>query len=273
MSQEYIDLHLHTTASDGSFTPTEVVTKAKELGFSAIAITDHDTVAGLEEGRQVAQKVGIEFVPGIELNTDYQETEVHILGYYIDDQQQNLREKLTSLQQGRVTRIKKMVAKLNDLGFALDFAEVAALADGAALGRVHIAKIMLEKGYVTEWEEAFAKYIGRSGPAYVKRKKLTPFQAIELVKEAGGVPIIAHPGLVKAEDLLTELIDFGAAGLEVYHTDHDQQETEYYLQLAQENDLLVTGGSDCHGPTRKSGQLLGAIQAPYSLLEDLKAVR
>ncbi|GAB6100766.1 PHP domain-containing protein [Halanaerocella petrolearia] len=273
MSNKYIDLHLHTTASDGSFTPTELVNKAKEHSLSAIAITDHDTVDGLEEGKKAAQEVGIEFVPGIELNTDYKDAEIHILGYYIDLKRQKLRDKLTSLKQARFNRIRKMVSKLNELGIEIEFTEVQELAEGAALGRVHLAKIMLNKGYVDEWEEAFDQYIGRSGPAYVKREKLTPFEAIELVKAAGGVPIIAHPGLVSDQGLLPELIDAGAQGLEAYHTDHNQEETEHYIELAQEHDLLVTGGSDCHGPTRKAGMLLGQIKAPYSLLEELKAAR
>ncbi|AGB40942.1 putative metal-dependent phosphoesterase, PHP family [Halobacteroides halobius DSM 5150] len=273
MVKKYIDLHLHTTASDGSFTPTELVTKAKELGFSAIAITDHDTVDGLEEGAKVAREKGIEFVPGIELNTDYQDAEVHVLGYYIDYQQQSLKDKLATLKEARFNRIKKMVNKLNNLGLEIQFKEVTNLADQAALGRVHLAKVMLNKGYVKEWEEAFDQYIGRSAPAYVKRKKLTPFQAIDLIKKAGGIPIIAHPGLVSRQDLLSELVAAGAKGLEAYHTEHNQEEINHYLQLAKEKNLLITGGSDCHGPTRKTGMLLGEIKAPYSLLEKLKEVR
>lgn len=268
--KKYIDLHLHTTASDGSLTPTELVKKAKELNFSAIAITDHDTVAGLEEGVKAANQENIELVPGIELNTDYKNSEVHILGYYIDYQQKKLKNKLASLKEARYNRIRKMVNKLNELGIEIEFAEVLELAEEAALGRVHLAKVMLDKEYVEEWEQAFDKYIGRSAPAYVERKKLTPQQAIELIKEVGGVPVIAHPGLVKEQGLLSDLIAAGAKGIEVYHTDHNDKEINHYLQLAKERGLLIAGGSDCHGPNRKTGMLMGKIKAPYSLLEKLK---
>ncbi|WP_408956071.1 PHP domain-containing protein [Natroniella sp. ANB-PHB2] len=271
--EKYIDLHTHTTASDGSFTPTEVVKTAKKLGFSAIAITDHDTLAGLEEGAKAAKEEGIEFVPGIELNTDYDDTEVHILGYYPDYNTEKLLKKLDTLQKARYNRIKNMVKKLNELGFEIEFKEIIDIAEGAALGRPHIAQIMLDKGYIEEWSQAFDQYIGCRRPAYIKRKKLTPKEAIQLIKSAKGVPIIAHPALIGKDQLLPKLVEWGAEGFEVYHTDHDQAATQRYLEFAQQHDLLITGGSDCHGPKRKGEVLLGKIKAPYKLLNKIKQLK
>ncbi|MCK8817699.1 PHP domain-containing protein [Natroniella sulfidigena] len=270
---KYIDLHLHTTASDGSFTPTEVVRTAKSMGFSAIAITDHDTLAGLEEGARVAKEEGIEFVPGIELNTDYDDTEIHVLGYYLDYGRENLLNKLDTLQKARYNRIKNMVDKLNGLGFDIEFEEITDIAEDAALGRPHIAQVMLDKGYVKEWSQAFDQYIGCQGPAYVKRKKLTAKEAIQLIKSARGIPIIAHPVLIGNDQLLPKLVEWGAEGFEVYHTEHDQAATRRYLEFAKQNDLLITGGSDCHGPKRKGEILLGEIKAPYKLLNRLKQLK
>lgn len=272
MADDYIDLHLHTTASDGNFTPEEVVTKAKQLGFKAIAISDHDTVAGIKAAIKKAKEIDLEIVPGIEINTDYAGTEVHVLGYYIDYEDKVLLNKLAELKEARYFRAQKIVEKLNNLGVEIDFSEVLDLAEGEVVGRSHIAQIILEKGYVQEWSQVFAEYIGHDAPAYVEREKLAVKGAIELIKEAGGIPVIAHPGLINDDDLLYEFIEWGVLGLEVYHTEHDKEEEEKYLAFANENDLLVTGGSDCHGPRRKSGVLLGQIKVPYSKLEKIKAV-
>ncbi|WP_027340266.1 PHP domain-containing protein [Halonatronum saccharophilum] len=273
MSEKYVDLHLHTTASDGSFTPKELVKRAVELGFSAIAITDHDTVGALKEGVELAKENGIEMVPGIELNTDYENTEIHILGYYIDFSDEKLVNKLISLQEARYNRIKNIVQKLNEVGIDIDFDNVANLAQDAALGRPHIAQLMLEKGYVKEWSDAFDKYIGKGCPAYVERKKLTPKEAIQLIKGVGGVPILAHPVLMERDDLLPKLIEWGIEGLEVYHTEHDKGDIKRYLEFVRENKLLMTAGSDCHGPKRKKEILMGKIKGPISILEELKSAK
>ncbi len=271
MAEKYIDLHLHTTASDGSFTPEELVLKAKELGFSTIAITDHDTVDGIKVAQKLAQEVDLEVIPGIEMNTDYQNTEIHILGYYIDYKDPNFLDVLVSLQEARYNRVKEIINKLNLLGLKIEFSEVLKLAEGGALGRPHIAQIMLDKGYVETWRQAFDDYIGRHAPAYVERKKLTPKDAIRLIKDAGGVPVIAHPLLMERDQLLTNLLDWGIEGVEVYHTEHTEDDSNRYLKFAQENDLIITAGSDCHGPKRKGGVLLGKIKAPYLIVENLKA--
>ncbi|TDX53301.1 PHP domain-containing protein [Orenia marismortui] len=273
MPKKYIDLHLHTTASDGSFTPKQLLTKAKELGFSAIAITDHDTIDGIAEGIELAEKLDIELVPGIEMNTDYENTEIHVLGYYIDYKDQKFIDKLASLKEARYNRIKRIVGKLNDLGLVIDFEEVKKNADGGALGRPHVAQIMLDKGYVEEWSEAFDKYIAKGAPAYVERKKLTPQEAIQLIKEFGGIPVVAHPVLIERDELLEQLIEWGVEGIEVYHTEQDEEDSKRYLEFAQKNGLLITGGSDCHGPRRKGEVLIGKIKASYDILESLRQYR
>ncbi len=266
----YIDLHLHTTASDGSFSPEQVVKEASELGFKAIAITDHDTIDGLEAGRKAAQTYGIEFIPGVELNTDYQDTEVHVLGYYINEQQSEFVAALEELKAARRRRIKKMVAKLDQLGVEISWSEILHRAGDSALGRAHVAEQIVEKGYAADWETAFKEYIGRSAPGYVAREKLTPKQAIAVIKDAGGIPIIAHPVLIGDDSLLPQFIEWGAAGLEVYHSDHAAEDVARYRKFVEDNNLLMTGGSDCHGPHRKQGVLLGQIKAPYYLLDKMK---
>ena len=270
MNKDYIDLHLHTTASDGNFTPQEVVVKANELGFSAIAITDHDTIQGIKPALQAANNLDLEVVPGIELNTDYLNSEVHVLGYYIDYQNEKLVNKMKELKKARYDRAEKIVDKLNQLGVEIKYSEVLDLADGATVGRSHIAQILLEKDYVEEWSDAFDQYLGCRAPAYVGRERLDVKGAINLIKEADGIPIIAHPGLIGDDSLLSKFIAWGAEGIEVYHSEHDKQEKKKYLQFAKENNLLITGGSDCHGPRRKEGVLLGSIKAPYHILEELK---
>ncbi|MBM7555990.1 PHP domain-containing protein [Halanaerobacter jeridensis] len=270
MQENYIDLHLHTTASDGNFSPEEVVAKADQLGFNAIAITDHDTIEGIKPALREGVKLDLEVVPGIEINTDYADTEVHVLGYYIDYENKVLLNKLKELKKARYFRAEKIVDKLNDLGIEINFDEVLNLADGAAVGRSHIAQIILEKGYVDQWGEVFDKYIGRKAPAYVERERLDVKGAIDLIKQANGIPVIAHPALINNDELLKKFIKWGAEGIEVYHTEHNKEKEEKYLKFAKEHNLLITGGSDCHGPRRKEGVLLGAVKVSYAKLKKLK---
>ena len=267
---KYIDLHLHTTASDGTSSPKEVVKKASKLGFSAIAITDHGSVAGLEEAFAAGEKYDVEIIAGIELNTDYKDFEIHILGYFIDYNSEILSEKLAAIKKARYNRIKKMIAKLREIDIKLSFAEVKAVANGAPLGRAHLAQVILEHGYESDWGTVFDKYIGRQGPAYVERKKINPKEAIELIEKIGGVSVVAHPALINSKQVVNELIDWGVKGLEVYHSEHQSKDIKYYKKLAKKNNLLITAGSDCHGKKRKQGQLMGGIKGDYKLLKQLK---
>lgn len=267
----FVDLHLHTTYSDGSYTPQELVKKAKKLGYSAIAVTDHDTIAGIEKSLAIGQKHNLEVIPGVEFNTLLSGSEVHILGYYIDYQNKELTKLLDKIKKERRERIKKMIDLLKELyNFNITLDEIKEISADNILGRGHIARLLTKKDHVENWEEVFDKYIGKGQPAYVKRKKITPFKAIDIIKKANGIPVIAHPGLINDDNIVQQIINYGIAGLEVYYLEHTEKQIEYYHKLAKENSLLITGGSDCHGPKNKDGLRLGKIRLDYSHLEKLK---
>ncbi|MDZ7672509.1 MAG: PHP domain-containing protein [Halanaerobiales bacterium] len=267
----FVDLHLHTTYSDGSFTPEELILEAKKLNYSAIAVTDHDTVAGLNQVIQFGKKYGIETVPGIEFNTSYKNCDVHILGYFIDRKSNKLLKLLKKIKDERRERIEKMIRLLDkQFGFKINMKEIKEISSNNILGRGHIARLLTEKNYVDSWEEVFNKYIGRGKPGYVDRNKITPFEAIDIIKEAEGIPVIAHPGLITNQQIIDQLINYGVSGIEVYYTEHDNKMTEKYLKFAKRNELLITGGSDCHGPKNKEGKKLGKIKLDYCYLKELK---
>jgi hypothetical protein len=264
-----VDLHLHTTASDGQLSPAEVVHKALALGLSVIAITDHDTTDGIEEALEAAKGTGLEVIPGVEISTDVPQTEVHILGYYVAYKEQALREKLTLFRKSRLGRAQKMVAQLARMGLPLEWERVQQIAAGAAVGRPHIARAMLEKGYVSSLSEAFGLYIGRNGPAYVERHKLSPVEAVQIVLAADGIPVLAHP--LHVNHLVPELVEHGLAGLEAYYTGYTPEETDFLLDLATKYGLLVTGGSDFHGDDGWPENKLGGVMTPWAVVESLRA--
>ena len=268
-----IDLHLHTTASDGSYTPTEIVDKAKEAGLAAIAITDHDNMNGVEEALKRGGEIGIQVVPGIELNTDYKDIEVHVLGYYLNTDSDKVQSVLETLVEAREERARKIVEKLKQQGVNISFEKVVQLAGDGAIGRPHIARVLMKEGYVGQWGDAFDKYIGRDCPAYVPRTKLTPFEAVDLILKAEGIPVIAHPGLNNLDDIIPQMIDRGLMGIEVYHYEHTAEEKRHYRKMAEDNNLLITGGSDCHGPGSKSGVNLGQVKLPIEYLEKLEKTK
>ena len=241
------DLHVHTQASDGLLSPAAVVELAQAKGLSAVAITDHDTVAGVQEAQSAGRRLGIKVVPGIELSTEYQDQEIHILGYFIDPQSALLLQLLQQLRESRYERIKKMVAILRNLGYRIDIQEVSKKAGNAAPGRPHVARVLVEKGYLKTVTEVFTSLLGRGLPAYVERFKLTPAHAIEAIHNAGGIACWAHPGLADNDELLPLLTAAGLQGLEVYHPDHDSQQEKKYLQLAHNYQLFIAGGPDFHG--------------------------
>lgn len=264
-----VDLHLHTTASDGSFTPSEVVNKAVQLGLEVIAITDHDTVAGIAEAKAEAAGKELDVIPGIELNTELSNSEIHILGYYIDNNNLALMNELNKLRAARYDRIEKMIKKLEDQKIEIDFDYVCQLAADNSLSRVHLAQAIVEHGYVSQISEAFDEYIGKDCPSYVSRYKLTPRKAIELIKAAGGIPVLAHPALLERDELIPEFITDGLVGIEVYHSEHSQSDVRHYKHLAQKYGLVITGGSDCHG-VYKDNVLLGSVEVPNRVVMDLK---
>ncbi len=242
------DLHIHTTASDGRLTPEEVVERAAKLGLGVIAVTDHDSVEGVEAALSQAQRFpNLLVIPGVELSCE-DEQEIHILGYFLDVNHPRLKSKLRSLHDSRVNRGKRILQRLADLGLNLDWGRVLSLAHGGSVGRPHIAQAMLERGYVSSIREAFEKYIGQDGPAYVRRERLAPIEAVELIVEAGGLPVIAHPaGTAELEALVQELKRHGLVGLEAFYPGYSGETIQQLRLLARQHGLIVTGGSDFHG--------------------------
>ncbi|SJZ45222.1 PHP domain-containing protein [Selenihalanaerobacter shriftii] len=267
---ENVDLHLHTTASDGSYTPQELVIEAAKRGLKTIAVTDHDTVAGIVPAMEQAKELDLEVIPGIEFTTYVDNQEVHILGYYIDHLDKTLSTKLAELKDARRTRGEKIVEKLNELGVKVQWQTVQEIAGAGAVGRPHIARALVEEGYVKEFSKAFDKYIGDDGPAYVPKTQLTPKEAIELIDEVGGIAVLAHPGLADNNEIVNEVIESGIEGLEVYYSKHTSDMIRKYVKLAKRYELLLTGGSDCHGPEHKGEVLLGTVKAADWLVTDLK---
>ena len=276
-----IDLHVHTTASDGSLSPKEVVRHAKERGLKAIAITDHDTVEGVPEALEEGRRVGIEVVEGVELSVDSPKGTCHLLGYFLDPLDDAFREKLRVVQRARQERNLRMIKRLKELGVDLTLEEVRAIAPHGQLCRPHFALAMVKKGYVATVDEAFERYLRKGGPAYVEKFKFTPEEAIESIRRAGGVPVLAHPFTLELDKeeldrFLKALKERGLEGLEVYYPDHTREQKELYRALAQKYDLAVTGGTDFHGSSKEGIELgigSGDMALPYTILEALKERR
>lgn len=267
-----IDLHTHTTASDGLLPPERVVQLAKEAGVTVLAIADHDTTDALDAAMAAGSELGVEVIPAVEINTDVDvQTEVHVLGYFIDHRQGWLQEFLARLRDGRINRAAKMVEKLNGLGIPVQFERVRAIAGTGAVGRPHVARALVEAGAVRSTEEAFEKYIGRTGPAYVERLKVTPEEAVRVILKATGVPVLAHPGWGVREEMIPPLVEAGLQGLEVYYPDHTPAMVTRYLELAERYDLVVTGGTDFHGGDLATKVRIGSQYVPADAVERLKA--
>lgn len=246
------DLHTHTTASDGKNRPSVNVRMAAEIGLGAIAITDHDTVAGIPEALEAAKEAGILVVPGVEISTAAKGKDIHILGYGIDYRDERFIERLLTLRDTRNNRNDMIVARLNELGMTITIDEVAAEANrnrrgDGTVGRPHFAQVLIDKGYVSDLREAFDRYLGEGKAAYVVPPRIQPLTAVEWIHEAGGTAIVAHPGLYGEDELVASLLDGGADGLEAYHSDHDEAEERKYAKLAADRGKLITGGSDYHG--------------------------
>ena len=265
-----VDLHLHSTASDGQFSPSDLVAMALERNLLAIAITDHDTTEGIDEALDAARGTELEAIPGVEISCDVPREEVHLLGYYIDHHDPALEKKLCAFRKTRLRRAKEMLAKLATLGFPLQWEMVAKLADGGSFGRPHIAQAMLEKGYIASTDEAFALYIGRNGPAYVDRYRLSPLEAVSLIKEARGLPVLAHP--LRVTHFLPSLIERGLVGLEVYYNGYSAEDIRQLASLARKFDLIPTGGSDFHGPGVLDTVEMGGVWVPVESVTRLRAL-
>ncbi|MBI2831277.1 MAG: PHP domain-containing protein [Chloroflexi bacterium] len=269
-----VDLHTHSIASDGKLSPADVVRKAAELGVTVLSLCDHDSVDGIAEAIAAARSFPqLTFIPGVELSTDVPHGEVHILGYFIDYTDAGLLARLETLRDSRIGRARKMVEKLRKLGINIEWKRVQEIAGSGAVGRPHVAQAMLEKGYLASFQEAFVKYIGRDGPAYVEREKITPVEAVELVVEVNGLPVMAHPLTAgDLEPMVGELKAAGLVGLEAYYDACPAEGVKRLVNLAREHNLIATGGSDFHGIDYSAETMLGGSCVPVESAEQLIAL-
>jgi predicted metal-dependent phosphoesterase TrpH len=266
-----VDLHVHTTSSDGNRTSGQVVALALEAGLSAIAITDHDSVEGVEAALTAASVTPLRVVPGVELSASAGELDAHILGYFVDVADPTLLTMLAGLRATRLARAEAMVDALKAAGYVISIEQVVALAEhGGAVGRSHVARALVESGQVASVDEVFRTLIGRNGRFYVSKPLATPRQAVETIRAAGGVAVLAHPGINGTEVLLDELVACGLRGIEVNHPEHPTEQREHFARVAGERGLIATGGSDYHGPGSVSA-VLGAAGAPDGVVEELAA--
>ncbi|WP_424765872.1 PHP domain-containing protein [Paenibacillus sp. sgz302251] len=278
------DLHTHTSASDGMQSPAENVRLAKAAGLSAVAITDHDTVSGVAEAMLEGERIGIQVVPGVEVSTVAEGIDIHILGYYTNNEDGQWLSRLADLRGTRERRNEMIVDKLRDLGITIAMEDVVAAAHGSdtshslpaaevSIGRPHIAEVLVRKGVVASMQEAFDRYLASDAAAYVNPPRVHPYEAMEWIKEAGGTSIIAHPGLYGNDSLVEELVRHGAKGIEVFHSDHGPEEEKRYAELARQYKLIVTGGSDFHGV--RHGQIfhgaVGSRSVDVHVLQQLRS--
>jgi 3',5'-nucleoside bisphosphate phosphatase len=278
----YVDLHIHTTASDGVMSPSEIVRYAKAKGLQAIAITDHDTIEGLEEGLLEGERIDFEVIPGIEISAEHSHGSMHLLGFFLDIHHPTLNERLEYLQKARAERNSKIVERLNRLGIELTYEDVLKASGGGQVGRPHFAQVLLEKNYVGSFQEAFERFLKKGAPAYVDKFRFTAKEAIHFINEARGVAVLAHPntlnmnGYSELETLILRLIEEGLKGIEVYYPEHSPLEVARYKTLAERYGLLMTGGTDYHGIEKNGldiGVGRGSMRLSYSIVEGLKAAR
>ena len=278
-----VDLHLHTTHSDGNLTPTELVDLCARRGLRIISVTDHDSTEGLAEALEAVNRhPDLTIIPGVELSTDVSDSEVHLLGYFVDYQDAEFQDQMRLLRDARHDRGREMVDRLRELGVAISWERVQELSDGGAIGRPHIAQAMVEQGYVEYPRDAFDKYIGRNGPAYVGRVRLTPVGAVKMVVRAGGLPVMAHPNFYMAgygdadiadlKRMLGELKDAGLVGIEVHYKNYTEDEVALFSRVAAELGLVECGGTDYHASANPDEVEPGTVGPPLETVEALKAL-
>lgn len=266
----FADLHLHTRFSDGTYTPEELVFHARRYGLRALAVTDHDTVEGCKPTARACAAAQIEFVPGTELTAEQNGHEIHVLGYCIDVDHPGLLARIGKFQSVRQDRIREMVARLNHLNVPLQSEAVFALANCQAPGRPHVARALVKAGLCGSLDEAFERFLKRNRPAWVPKFKMSAALAIKLIHEAGGLAVMAHPGLNRTDEVIPVMVEAGLDGIECFHTKHSTAMSEHYLEIADRFQLLVTGGSDCHGFS-KGKPVMGGVRLHYEYFERLKA--
>jgi predicted metal-dependent phosphoesterase TrpH len=269
-----VDLHIHSTASDGKFSPEAIVNKAAALGLTVIALTDHDSVAGIAPALEAAKAFpNLRVIPSVEISTDMPSGEVHVLGYFIDYTSDELKSALDRFRSSRQRRTQGMITKLRDLGIHIDWPRVQEIAGDGAIGRPHIAQAMLEKGYITSIKDAFSGYIEHGGPAYVEREKMTPVEAVALIVRSNGLPVLAHPFTIDdPETLVMELKAAGLVGIEAYYNGYTAEEIKSLVSLADRHGLIATGGSDYHGLDDSDETGLGGVEVPMEAAERLIAM-
>lgn len=266
---DFVDLHIHTNHSDGRQSPEEVIDMALELNLKAVALTDHDALSGIAPAVNYARGKPIEVVPAIELSTAVTDDDIHILGYFIDPEHEQLIATIRRFCSIRLERGQAMVDRLAALGMPIDYSEIIALAGTAPIGRPHVADAMVRHGYVESYDQAFQQYLGLGGPVYVPKAKLRPAEAIELIHESGGVAVMAHPGLTGEDELIPDMVAAGLDGLEIFHPTHNRVDRKRYRRLAETYRLVCTGGSDAHNRTGRYGGI-GGEKVPYEYLTALR---
>jgi predicted metal-dependent phosphoesterase TrpH len=272
MADPRVDLHSHTYYSDGSDSPRRVIEMAKQAGLTAIAVTDHDILDGHPEAEAAAKELGVELLPGIEMSAAAGDAEVHVLGYFLDPSNAALKRHLDDQRERRMQRMKAMVAKLRAVGVAITVEDVMAVAGKGTMGRPHVAEAMVKRGYVNTPREAFDRFIGNKGPAFIQGSQLAPKVVIDVILQAGGVPVLAHPIYLRNDALIDEFVRDGLAGLEVHHANHDAEAVRRYEGIAARLGLLKTGGSDYHGGA-KEGAAIGTRAVSYALVDAMRAWR
>ena len=265
----FADLHLHTYFSDGTYGPEELAAHAEKHGLKAVALTDHDTMEGCERAATACRERGIEFIPASELTAELNDVELHLIGYFLDAANEKLRRELAVFQQVRQQRIHEMAARLRRIGIPLQAETVFTLANCRAPGRPHVARALVQEKLCGSLDEAFERFLKKGKPAWVPKFKMSALQAIELIHQAGGLAVMAHPGLNRTDEVIPALVKAGLDGIECFHTKHSTAVTEHYLQIAEKYYLLVSGGSDCHGMS-KGKPLIGTIRIPYVYVQRLK---
>jgi len=264
------DLHTHTTHSDGSLSPLELVQKARDLGIQILGITDHDNVGALDEAVHAGAELGVEIIPGMELSASSPDGEIHVLGYFMDYKSESLREALSIFRKKRLERVERIIGKLNRLKIPLTVESVLAEATGDSVGRPHIASALVNNGHAASYHQAFSKYIGDGRPAFEKKDEFSPEDTIRIIADAGGLSFLAHPGRSVDENLLHRLIKSGLDGIEVCHPSHSPELVQYYRGIVNEYFLLESGGSDYHGGMKNDDHLLGRIGVPPSAVDIMR---
>jgi len=271
-----VDLHSHSTASDGLNAPADNIRLAKEAGIVALGITDHDSISGIKEALLMGKELGVEAIPGIEMSTVENGQDVHVLGYFIDYTNPLFLKQLVELQSVRANRNKMMITKLNELGIDITMEEVQKRIrrEGANVGRPHIGEVLIEKGAVKTMEEAFDRYLGKRGKAFVNPNRISPEEGIDIIKQAGGVPVLAHPGLYGDDEMVVRLIKYGLKGIEAFHPDHDENAEKKYKQMGEQYGILVTAGSDFHGSRNEEvfHAPIGTKTVDYEIIEKMKSM-